>query len=68
MSYALATVTAGNSENIYIAGFDGYGADDPRNNEMNSIFQLYLKSSGAKDIVSVTPSRYDVEKKSIYGF
>ena len=68
MSYALATLTAGNSENIYIAGFDGYGADDPRNNEMNSIFQLYLKSSGAKDIVSVTPSRYDVEKKSIYGF
>lgn len=65
--YALAAITAGEADKIMMAGFDGYGADDPRNSEMNKLLQLYSNKSTSLELVSVTPTRYEVKSLSIYG-
>jgi 4-hydroxy 2-oxovalerate aldolase len=66
-AYALAVAASGKARRILLAGFDGYGADDPRNQEMNRILKIYGEASGACPIVAVTPTRYEVRSKSIYG-
>ncbi|MFC0179614.1 aldolase catalytic domain-containing protein [Thorsellia kenyensis] len=66
-SYALAVITAGCAKQIYMAGFDGYGADDPRNSEMNKIIKLYKEKPESLELISVTPTRYQIPVKSIYG-
>jgi 4-hydroxy 2-oxovalerate aldolase len=52
---------------LYLAGFDGYPGEDQRNDEANRIIADYLKSARSTPLVAVTPSRYDVSQKSIYG-
>lgn len=65
--YALAVITAGGASKIMMAGFDGYGADDPRNSEMNKLLQFYAANSAALELLSVTPTRYEIKSQSIYG-
>lgn len=65
--YAFAVITAGGSSRVLMAGFDGYGADDPRNSEMNKLVQIYTSSSAAIPLVSVTPTRYEMPTQSVYG-
>ncbi|MDQ2078327.1 aldolase catalytic domain-containing protein [Marinimicrobium sp. ABcell2] len=65
--YALAVLTSGNATRILMAGFDGYSADDPRNAEMNTILGLYQDQAEAKDLLSITETRYDLPAKSVYG-
>ncbi|MDP5129525.1 MAG: aldolase catalytic domain-containing protein [Paraglaciecola sp.] len=65
--YALAAITAGGANKIMMAGFDGYGADDPRNSEMNKLLQLYGAEGASLELLSVTPTRYEVKSLSIYG-
>ncbi|QXI39819.1 aldolase catalytic domain-containing protein [Pseudomonas xantholysinigenes] len=67
IAYALAISTSGKASRILLAGFDGYGADDPRNAEMVQLFKLYSASAGARAVLAVTPTRYDVPCVSIYG-
>ncbi|MBY0416834.1 MAG: aldolase catalytic domain-containing protein [Pararheinheimera sp.] len=65
--YALAAITSGGANKIMMAGFDGYEADDPRNSEMNKLLQLYSANSASLELLSVTPTRYEVKSVSIYG-
>jgi 4-hydroxy 2-oxovalerate aldolase len=65
--YALAVITAGNAKDIMMAGFDGYGADDPRNTEMNLLIKLYTSHVNSLELVSITPTRYELKSKSVYG-
>lgn len=65
--YALAAITAGGATNILMAGFDGYGANDPRNTEMNSLLKLYAANHGSIQLVSITPTCYELPTKSVYG-
>lgn len=67
IAYALAISTSGKASRILLAGFDGYGADDPRNAEMVQLFRLYSASFGACPVLAVTPTRYDVPSASIHG-
>jgi len=66
IAYALAIVTSGQASNILLAGFDGYGVDDPRTLEMEQLFKVYCASDNAISLVSVTPTSYDIPTKSIY--
>jgi len=50
-----------------MAGFDGYPSEDPRNEEMNQVVKSYLVSESAIPLVAITPTRYDLERQSIYG-
>lgn len=65
--YALAATTAGGASSILLAGFDGYEADDPRNHEMNNLFKLYESSPSAISLTSITPTRYEINERSVYG-
>ena len=67
MAYAFAVAASGQCRTLYLAGFDGYPGEDPRNIEMNQIVKEYLASDANLPLIAITPSRYDVEKKSIYG-
>lgn len=67
MAYAFAIAASGNCRCLYLAGFDGYPGEDPRNIEMNRVVKQFQASSAKLPIISITPSRYDVNKTSIYG-
>jgi len=65
--YALAAITSGKANKILMAGFDGYGADDPRNSEMNKLLSTYSASQFSLSLQSVTATRYEMQSQSIYG-
>jgi 4-hydroxy 2-oxovalerate aldolase len=65
-AYALALATAAGANRILLAGFDGYGGDDPRSFEMDTIFSAYQAADGAVPLVAITPSRYGLPQMSVY--
>ena len=67
MAYAFSIVASGSARSLYLAGFDGYPGDDPRNAEMNRVLNEFIKAKHSTVIVAITPSRYDVEQQSVYG-
>ncbi|WP_313024863.1 aldolase catalytic domain-containing protein [Pseudomonas lopnurensis] len=66
IAYALAIATSGQASRILMAGFDGYGADDPRNIEMDRLLDLYRSSAGAREVLAITPTRYRLDTTSVY--
>ncbi|MGP9675258.1 MULTISPECIES: aldolase catalytic domain-containing protein [unclassified Halomonas] len=66
VAYALAAATSGNANKIIMAGFDGYGADDPRSQEMNQLFEQYQATDKAVDLIAITPTRYGLHAESVY--
>ena len=67
VAYALAVATSGKASRILLAGFDGYGEDDPRNRENNRLFKLFQSTDKAIPVITVTPTRYELTSMSIYG-
>ncbi len=66
VAYALAVATSGKASRILLAGFDGYGADDPRSQEMQTLFECYSGTSNALPLLAVTPTGYGQHTESIY--
>lgn len=66
VAYALAVATSGNASRILMAGFDGYGADDPRSREMHQLLEQYQAADGALAITAITPTRYGLHSESVY--
>ena len=66
LSYALATLATGQAKRILLAGFDGYGLDDPRHKEVDHVFNLFLANIKHCPILSVTPTLYEIPIVSIY--
>jgi 4-hydroxy 2-oxovalerate aldolase len=66
VAYALSIVASGKAKKIYLAGFDGYQKNDRRVKIIDEIFHSFLKANGAIPITAITPSIYNIEKKSIY--
>jgi len=67
IAYALAAATSGRASRILLAGFDGYGPDDPRNLEMNALISTYSKTAQAVPLCAITPTRYQLNQTSVYG-
>lgn len=63
--YALSLAIVGNAKNIYLAGFDGYGSDDPREIEINKNLDFLSQNLGNK-LTTITPSSYNIRKSSLY--
>ena len=60
-------------DNIYVRsklypliGFDGYSKKDPRNSEMNDVFENYFSLNASIPIVTLTPSIYNIKKNEIF--
>ena len=66
ISYALAIASSGQASQILLAGFDGYGADDPRTKEMQQIFSSYKTAENALTVTSITPTTYSIPTISVY--
>lgn len=67
VAYALAVATSGQAKRIFMAGFDGYGADDPRSREMHQLLEQYQAAEGALQMTAITPTRYGLHGESVYG-
>lgn len=66
IAYALAVVNSGNSKHVMLAGFDGFEADDPRSIEMQNLFDFYSEQEDTVELCSITPTRFNIPKKSVY--
>lgn len=66
VAYALSIVASGKARKVYLAGFDGYQKNDRRLKIIDEIFQNYSKTKGAPSVTAITPSIYNIQKKSIY--
>ncbi|WP_232478222.1 aldolase catalytic domain-containing protein [Pseudomonas alkylphenolica] len=67
ITYALAIANSGQASQIFLAGFDGYSADDPRTREMQMLLSSYLEQENHVRICSITPTRYNIPCTSVYG-
>jgi 4-hydroxy 2-oxovalerate aldolase len=67
-SYALAIAASGKASRILLAGFDGYGSDDPRTNEVNNILHTFTSLSDSPSVVSITPTQYKITSSSVYAY
>jgi len=65
-AYALAIAASGKANLVHLAGFDGYGADDPRTTEVQGILNVFKDVMPGFELCAVTPSRYALKSKSIY--
>jgi 4-hydroxy 2-oxovalerate aldolase len=66
IAYALAAASSGKAKRILMVGFDGYGSDDLRTEEMEEILALYRASYDSCPILAITPTRYNIPLTSIY--
>lgn len=66
VAYALAVATSGKATRILMAGFDGYGPDDSRSQEMHDLLNAYFSSSAPLELISITPTRYNLKIQSVY--
>lgn len=65
-AYVLAIANSGKASKVYLAGFDGYEKDDPRNDEMNLLLKQYEKNKSSCNLISITPSKYEISVESMY--
>ena len=65
-AYAFAVATQSSASKIYLVGFDGYSADDPRQEEMNDVFYKYSSLVDSLPITSLTPTTYRIDQSSIF--
>jgi 4-hydroxy 2-oxovalerate aldolase len=66
LAYSLAVAKSGQAARILMAGFDGYPAGDPRNDETDAVLETYYKHSMGSRLLSITPTRHRMEGVSIY--
>ena len=67
MAYALAMCNSGETDKIYLVGFDGYGGSDYRERQVKEVWDIYSKFK-AKKVISLTETIYNIETSSIYSF
>jgi 4-hydroxy 2-oxovalerate aldolase len=65
-AYAFAIVTQAGASKISLVGFDGYSADDPRQEEMNDVLLRYTSLAESLAITTLTPTTYRVDHSSIF--
>ncbi len=66
VAYALSIAASGKAKQILLAGFDGYEKNDRRLKIIDEIFNNFMSTQGSKPLIAVTPSAYNIKKKSIY--
>ena len=62
--YALAVCTRAGAKKINLVGLDGYNTQDIRYQEMEKILQRYKNLEESVDLVSLTPTRYNLTVES----
>ena len=68
MAYSLAMLNSGKAKKIYCVGFDGYEDGDPRQSEVDSIWEAYFRCSNYTEVISLTNTLHKIPKSSVYSF
>ena len=68
MAYSLAMLNSGKAKKIYCVGFDGYEDGDPRQSEVDSIWEAYFRCSNYVEVISLTNTLHKIPKSSVYSF
>lgn len=66
VAYSLCLCKSGEAARVFLVGFDGYPADDPRQLEMLKTIEILKPIYGDTDIISLTPTTYPVIQRSLY--
>ena len=66
VAYALSVAASGKAKKIFLAGFDGYSRQDRRLKIVDELFYLFSSAKSSVPVVAITPSNYNIAKKSIY--
>jgi 4-hydroxy 2-oxovalerate aldolase len=66
IAYVLGLAASGGAAKLMFTGLDGYPGSDRRNEQMNWLLECYRSTPGSVPVKSLTPSRYRLEKASIY--
>ena len=68
--YTIAISISGKAKSIYLSGVDGYVSGDPRNDQLENLFEKLLNNKPEFiTIKSITPSCYrTIEKESIFSY
>jgi 4-hydroxy 2-oxovalerate aldolase len=64
--YALALAAVGGASRVLLSGFDGFPDGDPRQDEMNGIFERYTALGSAPPVVAITRTHHRVEQSTMY--
>jgi 4-hydroxy 2-oxovalerate aldolase len=65
-AYVLAMLLESTPKSISTVGFDGFDSNDPRQQEMVVILELYNQLRLSLEVLSLTPTTYPMTKGSIY--
>lgn len=65
LAYVLALCSIGGAKMVSLVGFDGFDAGDVETQPMVRLFELYKEKSDIP-LVSLTPTKYDIQKDSLY--
>ena len=65
-TYAMALCKIGAANKIFLAGFDGHNDDIEKFSEMENTIKILKRKFNNNKIISITPSRYSITKKSLY--
>ena len=65
-AYALAVAVSGGARKIYLAGFDGFEASDPRQVEMEEVFESFMRTYPDIELISLTPTSYQLRSTSVF--
>lgn len=68
ISYTLTFLTSTNVKKVYLVGFDGYAKGDPKNTEVQKVFDSFKKNHPSIELVSLTPTTFNLAQSSIYAF
>jgi len=66
VAYAIAVAISSGATRILMAGFDGYAAGDPRQDDMIEVLAQFHHMTHSVPIFSVTPTTYPITQCSIY--
>mgnify|MGYP000099414039 CR=1 FL=1 len=65
--YAISVALQSGARHVYLAGFDGYSAGDPRQQEMIDCIEfLRAHTSFDQRVTAITPTTYPVKQGSVY--
>lgn len=66
-AYGLLICLSGGASDVFLAGFDGYQADDPRRLPEQQILDDILALNYPANVAAITPTLYQVPQSSVYG-
>jgi 4-hydroxy 2-oxovalerate aldolase len=66
LAFSLLAALSGGAKTVYLAGFDGYGAEDPRRaleqKLLNEIREMYVEGK----FLAITPTNFEIPQTSLY--